>query len=372
MTRADLAEIKDILRDRIGDLVVALLPDGKREGRLWVSPNPVTMDHGQTPALKVALNRDTGAWIDYRSGDKGDVIGLVAYVQTGDSRNVGDALGWASDWLGIRRMSRDQREDMARQVRERRTIAEQEAAKLAAARLAGVDRLWRKGDRLGSGTAAEARGLDYFAFRKMPLDRVPNLDLTTFTFVASLEWWEGRVYRYEGKQKILVRRGPEFPAIVSAMRVPTGQVTAVHCTFLDPAGRGKAPVADPKKAKLMFGDALGAVIRISHGPEGLPPERSSLPHPLMIGEGIETMGSTAIAVPEARAWAGGSISGIRNAKVGWPYVSSVHPCAENDWDNPQALAQYAQAIEELEAQGKPVAEMRPHFGSDFNDVMKGE
>ncbi|WP_026782647.1 DUF7146 domain-containing protein [Pleomorphomonas koreensis] len=369
MKRADLAEIKDMLRDRIGDLCLALLPDGRREGRLWVSPNPVTMDHGQVPAFKVALNRDTGAWIDWRSGEKGDVIGLVAYVQTGNTGNVGDALSWASDWLGISRLSRDQRDELARQIKVRRSAAEEAAKKAASDRLAGVDRLWRKGDALGSGTAAEARGLDYFAFRGMPLVKVPNLDKMTFRFVASLEWWEGRVYRYDGKKRILVRRGPEFPAIISAMRVPTGQVTAVHCTFLDPAGRGKAPVPEAKKAKLMFGDALGAVIRISHGPEGLPPEQSSQPHPLMIGEGVETMGSAAIAISEARAWAGGSLSGIRNAKVGWPFVSSVHPCAENDWANPQALAQYDRAIEELEAQGKPVSPMRPHFGSDFNDLM---
>lgn len=369
MTRANLPEIKDMLRDRIGDLVLALLPDGKREGRLWVSHNPVTMDAGQLPALKVALNRDTGAWIDWRSGEKGDVLGLVAYVQTGDTRNVADALKWASDWLGIRRMSRDQRDDLARQVQQRRTAAEARAIEQAKARLAGVDRLWRKGDTLGSNRPAELRGMDYFAFRGVPLDSVPNLDAMTFRFVAALEWWKGRVYRNDGRRRVMVKAGPELPAIVSAFRVPTGQVTAVHCTFLDPAGRGKAPVDQPK---LMFGDALGAVIRLSHGPEGLPPEQSSEPHPLTIAEGIETGLSLAIALPEARAWAGGSLAGIRNARVGWPFVSSVHPGAENDWNNPQALAQYERAIEDLEAQGKPVLPMRPHFGSDFNDVMKGE
>lgn len=369
MTKFDLPQIKDMLRDRIEDLCRALLPDGRRDGRLWVSHNPVTGDKGHEPALKVALNRDTGAWTDWRSGDKGDVIGLIGYINTGRADAVGEALSWASDWLGLRRMDRAERDRWQRQIADRRQAAERQAIAAAQARAAAVARLWQQGTAYGAGTAAETLGLGYFAARGLPLDRVPCLDVETFRFVPDLEWWRGRSFKTINGRRVLDRRGPRFPAILSALRAPTGQVTGVHCTFLDPARPQKAPV---DQAKLMFGDALGAVIRISHGPEGLPPETAVEPHPLAIGEGIETMGSVAIAVPEARAWAGGSLAGMRNARVDFGFISSVHPCAENDWNNAQAIAQYEAAIAALAAQGKPVAPMRPHFGSDFNDVMQGE
>ncbi|HBT69028.1 MAG TPA: hypothetical protein DEB63_13330 [Agrobacterium sp.] len=79
MNRSDTSEIKQALKDRIEGLCQRLLPTGKREGRLWVSHNPITNDFHQTLELKVALDRDPGAWKDYRTGEKGDVLGLVQY-----------------------------------------------------------------------------------------------------------------------------------------------------------------------------------------------------------------------------------------------------------------------------------------------------
>ena len=43
---------------------------------------------GRLPALKVRIRHGyIGAWRDYRCGAKGDVVGLVAYVLTGDTRD---------------------------------------------------------------------------------------------------------------------------------------------------------------------------------------------------------------------------------------------------------------------------------------------
>ena len=104
--RREVEEIKQGLKDRIEDLCRKLLPDGRRQGRLWVSNNPVTGDHKKTPELKVAVTGDKGAWKDWRSGDKGDVLGLVEYLLQTDFKG---ALQWARDFLGLQRMSIEDR-----------------------------------------------------------------------------------------------------------------------------------------------------------------------------------------------------------------------------------------------------------------------
>src|SRR5690606_22426510 len=66
-----------------------------------------------------------------------------------------------------------------------------------------------------------------------------------------------------------------WPALIAAVTDDGGQVTGVHRTWLDPAGKDKAPVAYPRRA---MGHLLGNGVRF--GPAG----------PVMAaGEGIETM-----------------------------------------------------------------------------------
>ncbi len=322
MTRGDLSEIKGLLQERIGDLCAVLLPRGRREGRLWVANNPITGDHDHEPALKVALNRDTGAWRCWRSGDAGDVIGLVAYLQAGNTRATAEALQWAREWLGLRRMSQGERQELRRRVDAARIKAAAEAERETRDRAAAVLRLWDKATPLAAGGPAADRVLAWFEHRRVPLHQVPALDAETFRCVPDLEWWKGAEWKRDGRsgRRVKAKTGPSFPALVSAFRAPTGQVTAVHCTFLDPLGRGKAPVP---AARLMFGDMLGSVIRISHGPEGLPPERGARGELLALAEGIETTMSMSIAAPEARAWAGGSLAGVAAAPVGMACVSGV-------------------------------------------------
>src|SRR5690606_22713159 len=102
----DLPLIKQKLKDRIEDLCRRLLPDGRRVGRLWIAHNPMTGDYKSSPEFKVAVDRDRGAWSDWRSGEKGDVIGLMEYLNRCDFR---EAVAWARDFTGIRQMPAEQR-----------------------------------------------------------------------------------------------------------------------------------------------------------------------------------------------------------------------------------------------------------------------
>lgn len=370
----DLPEIKQGLKDRIDSLCQRLLPGGRRQGRLWVANNPVTGDHRQTPEFKVALDRDIGAWKDWRTGDKGDVIKLVQYLTCGGDtksrESLKQALDWSRDFLGLRSMSTEQRRRMSDRAAEARRDAEQKAQSDQLRRLRRAEQIWNAGLQDGAGSTAETFARRYFATRRIPLDHIPNRDLQTFRFTNEQEFWARAQYRHENGRRIKVQDGPKFPAVLSAMRVATGQVAAVHMTFLDPLGPRKLPVSgDTENAKIMFGPSAGSVIRISHGPEGEPPETAREKHPLIMGEGIETTASVAIEMPEARAWAAGSLANMLHAPIDLPCVSSII-LLQDHFKHKTTEKQFAAVCEAVERSGKPWTVIASLWGNDFNDMRQ--
>ena len=371
--RREVELVKAGLKDRIGELCARLLPDGRPDGRLFVAHNPRTGDaasHPKEPALKVALDGDVGAWICWRSGDKGDVMGLIGHCMGLD---FAGAMAFGRDFLGLKRMDNRQRADFSAEIERRKGDREALARKKAADKRKAVRKLWDGAvpiDGLGPDGAAALLVHRYLALgRGTPIGNVRRRDPATLRVAPAMEWWKGATWSNAGGQRRKTAPGPEFPAIVSAFRSATGLLTAVHCTFLDPVKPQKAPV---DQAKLMFGEALGSVIRISHGPEGLAPEDAREPHPLVLCEGLEDGLSLAIGLPECRVWAGGSLAGMGAAPVFLPCVSSVFVAADNEWTNRQATAQFERVLAALEDHGKPVEVMRSAVGKDFNDGMKPE
>ncbi len=365
----DLDEIKQQLKARILSLCQQLLPRGRKEGRLWVAHDPVEQDYDKNPALKVALDRDTGAWKNWRIPDlaKGDVIALVAYVNRTDTKG---ALAWARDWLGIRSMSREERAAMRFAAEAPKKKDDQKSRQDRAERIRRAQQLFERGNVMapagGVMSPAEQHAWRYFAdARGIALDQVQHLARLNFRFTSETEWWRGRTWRTANGRRMRTGDGPRFPAIHSAMRSIAGSVTACHCTFLDPAGAAKAPV-DP--AKLMFGEAAGAVIELAMGPEGKPFWEARQAHPVILAEGIETGFSLALAAPEARVWAVGSISGFANAPVGLACIGQIFAAFDNA-TNATSRKQNDAALAALEASGKPVVVMKSHLGSDFNDLL---
>lgn len=366
--RNDLPEIKQALKDRIEDLCRRLLPDGNRVGRFWISHNPVTGDYSQSPEFKVPLDRDKGAWIDWRTGEKGDVIGLVQYLTGGDFKA---AMDFAREFLGLRSMSPEQRRDMARRAEDARRNAEKTEQERRLKRMGQAEKLWNSGYQDGSNSTAEALARAYFSARQIPLNAIPNRDLQTFRYAHAQEYWARAQFRHENGRRVKVQDGPKYPAVLSAMRLPSGQISAVHMTFLSPLGPQKLETAKGESAKIMFGEAFGAVIRISHGPEGEPPETACQAHPVLIGEGIETTASVSIGAPEARAWACGSLAGMMRAPIWLPCVSAVI-ILKDHFKHKTTEKQYGDMMRELATHGKPLVEMESHIGNDFNDLMKGD
>ncbi|RKT46813.1 DUF3987 domain-containing protein [Thiocapsa rosea] len=70
------------------------LPDGKRKGSEWVSRNPTRADKNPG-SFSVSLT--TGLWSDFATGDKGDLVALVAYL---DGTSQAEAARTLAEWIG--------------------------------------------------------------------------------------------------------------------------------------------------------------------------------------------------------------------------------------------------------------------------------
>lgn len=378
-SRNDRDEVKELLRTRIEDLCLKLLPDGKREGRLWVSYNPVTGDYERSsPELKVALTGDRGAWKDWRSGDKGDVLGLITYVYGHTSFT--ETMRWARDWLGLNALTREARAELERAARKSSQESAAKAEQDRLRKIANAERRFLSGSAFATGIPAELHARAYMRHRltnrhtgeSYDLAEIENFAADSYRFHHDLEYWTLAEWAVENGYRRKVKDGPHFPGFLSAMRVATGQITAVHVTFLDPTTPRKINLGKKHPAKLMLGEAKGAAIWISHGPENMPIWEATEPHPLIIGEGNETVWPLALTIPEARCCAAGSISNIANVPVWLPSVSYVLIARDNNHNNDQAQKQLKDAMAALEQHGKPVKLMASTLGDDFNDLMRGE
>lgn len=148
--------------------------------------------------------------------------------------------------------------------------------------------------------------------------------------------------------------GATFPAMVAA--VEGAGRPAIHRTFLDPTGNGKAPV-DP--SKMMLGACAGGAVRLAEG-QGR----------LVVAEGIETALSLACGLLRGPVaiWAALSTSGMRTLNL--PTVPGELVIAE---DSDEAGRTAADALAaRAGAAGWRVFRLRPPAGcGDFNDYLRG-
>jgi putative DNA primase/helicase len=146
--------------------------------------------------------------------------------------------------------------------------------------------------------------------------------------------------------------GGSWPAMVALVTLGgTGWPIAVHRTYLDRDGGGKAPV---NPAKMMLGPCRGGVVRL-----GAPGDV------LMVGEGIETCLAAMQATGNA-AWAALSTSGLRSLDLPRD-VNDVIVLADGD-EPGEAAAQDCARRWKREARRVRIA--RPPQGMDFNDLLK--
>ncbi len=384
MPRAPIAEIKAHAVDRIDDILGRLAPGGRFAGGMYTVRNPTRADKHAGSFVVYTRGRMAGAFIEFanRDEEKGDVIDLVAYLLAGAADFKGRAarsraIEWIADFVGLDRMAPAQRAE-AMQAANSRRLTDEQAEAQAQAKRARAFKMWLAARPLEAGDLAHV----YLRGRGIDLAVIPNLE-TDLHFAPALEWWMGARRDAAGRK---LAPGPSYPAIMAALRDAAGGVQAVHCTFLDRDGAGKAPVARPK---LIWPDYSGCVIRLCRGEGNFAPE--SVPAPLdvddaefgmrehcsgigpcIITEGIEDGLTAALGCRgEVRVWAAAALSNIANVPA-LPCVDAWLLHRQNDWHSRQALDQFEKAKMALEASGRAVVEIAALGpGKDLNDTLRG-
>jgi hypothetical protein len=287
-------EIKAELQLRIRHLVKELLADGYFSGSYYMARNPLRADKRAGSLWVKIAGSGIGAWRDEADQSmKGDVINLVAtFAGLPDMRQTRlwcmSFLGWGGG------MARDQL-DAKRKAAQ--YVAEQE-------------------ERLAKQTLAEARSHAFGLF----INAKPIIDTPVEYYLASRGIDLSVFARPPGCLRFLPNArhrdeegGESFwPCMLAAMNDERGRIAAVHRTWLAQEGKGKAPVTPNKKIWPSF---KGCVIRINRGETGLNPEeaaRRGRRGPLVAVEGIEDALTLAMAAPEYRIWAAGTLGNLAN------------------------------------------------------------
>jgi hypothetical protein len=275
-----------------------------------------------------------------------------------------DAVRWLEDRAGIRAMSAADRADFDRRAKAARDKAEREAAAKSIAAARDARGMWTKnGAPLDLADHYDHPVAAYFRGRSCPLEGVPNLAVESFRVVDRMDWWMWSRFRGQCARA--------FPALMSKFIGPDGGGRSVHVTFVDAAGRGKARVPEPRLAKLTARGVSteGLMIEVAHGPGGVGIGQGGVPGPVIVTEGIEDAATLAIAAPDCRVIAAGSLWGVCSLPD-LAEASAYVLARDNDWHAGEARDQFDRAVARLKGAGKPVEVIESPMGKDFNDLAK--
>lgn len=365
----DPGKVKEELQRRIRDVLdwIGFRQDDIRGG--VVTPlNPRRNDRHPGSFVIWCEGGSPGAWKDYAVSRQGDVWDLINYIER-HARWI-DSYWWALDKLGWGRgevrTAADADQERQRYEDERRAReAREEAAR--AAKSTGLFTWWLSLERI-EGTLAERYLREG---RGIPLERL-DAPVKSVRFCPSLPHVTPEVIDRETGEVLRDKVVTHWPCMVSAM-TRGRNVTALHYTWLSADGLGKAPVETAKKIK---GDAReGVAVRLTNGPGDLSPTKAALKGhscPLLIGEGIETVLTAAVARPDYRAWAAGTLGGM--GRIPWPdCASAVVLLRDNDWaSEAQTAFKGVEAHWLRQAKGRPVLVAASPAGSDWNDLVRPE
>jgi hypothetical protein len=245
------ADLAQRLAQNVEAVCLTYLSNGRRAGNYWVVGDA---QNNSGKSLFVRLRGPDygpgarGKWTDSATGERGDLLDLIK-CNRGFS-HLRDVLGEARSFLSLPHPV-----SPPSVVIPRDPVPQGSAE--SARRLFSASRPLR-------GTLAER----YLQGRHLQ-------DVAT---LPALRYHPRCYCRPEDSTRTLV-----FPALIAAVTDLAGSVTGVHRTWLDPAGGGKAPLEDPRRA---MGNLLGHAVRFGVADDVL-----------AAGEGIETVLSIREALP---------------------------------------------------------------------------
>lgn len=219
------------------------LPAGHREGRYWL-----VGDARNTPGRSMFVRLTgpesgkgaAGKWTDAATGEHGDLLDLIR-----ESCGLVDFKDIVDEARAFLSMQPSDPQPQSRQGLASMPTGSPEAARRLIGRSKPI-----------SGTIVEA----YLRER----------GITHLQGAESLRFHPRCYYRPDKHSP------PEtWPAMIAAVTDLNGQITGAHRTWLDPSGRGKAPLDTPRRS---MGALLGNAVRLGTGDDVM-----------AAGEGIETV-----------------------------------------------------------------------------------
>jgi hypothetical protein len=260
------------------------LSKGRRSGRYWI-----VGDAQNTPgrSLYVRLSGPdygpgaAGKWTDAATGERGDLLDLIALSRCRNLQRLGEAMDEARSFLALPRPT----PLLHRNHPPPSTAGSSEAAR----------RLFAAG-RPVPGTPAEA----YLRARGI---------------TASLDWpalrFHPSVYYREAEDAPLEL----WPALLAAVTALDGTISGLQRTWLDRERPAKAPIADPRRA---MGYLLGNGVRFGDAVDIL-----------AAGEGIETMLALKSVLPSLPMIAGLSANHLAALDLP-PALRRLYVARDND------------------------------------------
>lgn len=330
---------------------------------LYFTLNPGRPDRSVGSFAVHVSGPKAGHWNDYATGDRGDVLDLIKLYMGCD---ISDALREARAFLGLRH---DSPEDTRKRA-EATALAGARRAQGEADRAAMRERVKRQAHAIWLGAREDLTGtpvMAYLARRGIDLTALPRMP-------RAIRYLPDCFYKHMDPDtgEIIEAR---LPAMVTCVTDRTGEVVALHRTYLGLDAQGqwaKAAVRQPKK---VLGDYAGAAIRLwsGLGPRGgKPGGLAEMPagSRVYICEGIEDGLSAAIINPAVRILAAISLSNLGGVLLP-PNIAEVVLIADKD-ENDAARAALMRAIQAHRKTGRTVRIWQNKTGGkDLNDALRG-
>jgi hypothetical protein len=245
----DAAELAHRLAREAEAVCRHYLSNGRREGRYWlVGDARNTPGRSMFVRLKESPKGPAGKWTDAATGEHGDLLDVIR--ESCGHLDFHDVADEARRFLSLPRSDPEPSPKPAR-------MPAQTGSPEAARRLFAMSQ-------------PVARTLVETYLR--------NRGITAFHEDGALRFHPRCYYRPDEDAPT-----ETWPAMIARVTDLDGRMTGAHRTWLDPSGRGKAPIDTPRRA---MGDLLGNAVRFGVANDVL-----------AAGEGIETMLSLRCVLP---------------------------------------------------------------------------
>lgn len=353
-----VGEIEARLRDRAESLARDLLPAARREGNT-LAIGSIDGEPGQSLRIEIMGARQ-GKWHDYAGTDHGDMLDLIRLTQ--HLPDMGAAVGWAKDYLGIDDGFRTNRPGPS-DADKRRAAAEAQA------------RAERRQLQLEKERAAKMKGAKSLFLKGRAIEDTPA---AAYLQGRLLDPGNGTDARWPGSLRYFSETwnsefGVKMPAMLSCIVGPDGTHMGTHRTYLqrvqgERGGAVRWTKIDSPNAKMVLGCQLGGFIPINKGASNKSLRKMPEGETIYLTEGLEDAIVVRMKMPHVRIIASINVGNI-GAIVLPEQTGKLVIVADRD-EEPKAIDALERSIARQQGRGVDVQLVMPPVGiKDVNDWL---